>query len=129
MKKEKNKLGMLIESVLKSDVEIRAIGLCTSDGFPIVSALTQSIEQVPDKFAAMSSTITALCDSSARLIHEAPLSIAIIETQEGNTLFLKTDYKKSPCVLVLVADQGMALGTARYKIINLSKQIQGMKEA
>ena len=46
--------------------EIILVSLCTTDGFPISCFSINELSNQADKFAAMSSTLSSLSDSSAK---------------------------------------------------------------
>jgi len=81
-----------------------------------------------DKFAAMSSTLSALSDSSASQMKQGKCDITIVEATAGNMLFVKTDYIGKPCVLTVVAQNKMALAEARYKTKKLIGVISAITE-
>ena len=78
-----------IKDLCASDRDFMLISLCTTDGFPISYFSTHVSSDHADKFAAMSSTILALSDSSASQMNQGQCNITIIEATSGNTLFVK----------------------------------------
>lgn len=119
----------LIESIkelCESNREIFLVSLATTDGFSIKSYAAKRLDAEADKLAAMSSTISALSDSSAKQILEDRFDITIIESSSGNLLFVKTQYLGLPCVLTIAARLKMTLATARYMTIKLGKTISNI---
>jgi len=104
------------------------VSLCTTDGFPISCFSIKELSNQSDKFAAMSSTLSALSDSSAAQMKQGKCDITIVEATSGNMLFVKTDYIGKPCVLTVVAQDKMALAEARYKTKKLIGEISSITE-
>ena len=115
-----------IKSLCKGNSDIVLVSLCTTDGFSIMSYAAKSLSAEADKLAAMSSTISALSDSVATQILDDDFDITIIETNNGNMLFVSTRYLNTPCVLTLAAKSSTAWATARYKTKGLSKAIENI---
>ena len=124
--KIKPKLLEDIKKLCKDNSDIVLVSLCTTDGFSIMSYAAKSLSAEADKLAAMSSTISALSDSAAAQILDDDFDITIIETNNGNMLFVSTRYLGSPCVLTLAAKSSTALATARYKTKGLAKAIESI---
>jgi len=117
-----------IKSLCDANREIILVSLCTSDGFPISCFSINELSNQADKFAAMSSTLSALSDSSASQMKQGKCNITIVEASAGNMLFVKTDYIGKPCVLTVVAQDKMALAEARYKTKKLIGEISAITE-
>lgn len=116
-------LSACIKELCEANREIALVTLCTSDGFAISCFSVNELSNQADKFAAMSSTLSALSDSSASQMKQGQCDITIVEATSGNMLFVKTDYLSKPCVLTLVAQNKMTLAEARYKTKRLASQI------
>lgn len=112
-----------IREICDNNREIFLVSLCTTDGFSVKSFASKDLSGEVDKLAAMSSTIAALSDSSAKQVLKDKFEITIVETSSGNLLFVKTDYLGMPCVLTIAARTKLALATARYKTKNLAQLI------
>lgn len=112
-----------IKELCDNNREIFLISLCTADGFSIKSFASKDLSSEADKLAAMSSTISALSDSSAKQVLQDQFEITIVETSSGNMLFVRTSYLDLPCVLTIAARTKMALATARYKTKRLAQMI------
>jgi len=108
--------------------EIMLVSLCTTDGFPISCVSIKELREQSDKFAAMSSTLSALSDSSASQMKQGNCNITIVEATSGNILLVKTDYVGKPCVLTVVAQNKMSLAEARYKTKKLIGKIATITE-
>ena len=117
-----------IKSLCDANREIILVSLCTSDGFPISCFSINELSNQADKFAAMSSTLSALSDSSASQMKQGKCNITIVEASAGNMLFVKTDYIGKPCVLTVVAQDKMALAEARYNTKKLIGEISAITE-
>lgn len=115
-----------IKQICTENREVLVISLCTSDGFSIKSFASKELNAEADKLAAMSSTISALSDSTAKQIIRDKFDITIVETKSGNILFVRTTYLGLPCVLTLAANAKLALATARYKTKRLAQDISGI---
>ena len=115
-----------IKDLCASDRDFMLISLCTTDGFPISYFSTHVSSDHADKFAAMSSTILALSDSSASQMNQGQCNITIIEATSGNTLFVKANYMGTSCVLTVVAKNTMMLAEARYKTKKLAQSISSI---
>ena len=115
-----------IQDLCENNTEVHVISLCTADGFSIQSFVAQGQETESDKLAALSSTISALSNSSAKQVLQEQFDITIIEANSGNMLFVRTSYLGSPCVLTVVANAKMALATARYKTKKLADLISAI---
>ena len=117
------KLTQSLKEFCEINKDINLVSLCTTDGFPISHFSINELSELADRLAAMSSTLSALSDSSAKQMNLGRCDITIIETALGNTLFVKADYIEKPCVLTVVAKNKMMLATARYKTIKLAETI------
>ncbi len=112
-----------IKELCQSDRGIVLVSLCTTDGFSIKSFASKELSGEADKLAAMSSTISALSDSSAKQVLANKFDVTIVESEAGNILFVRATYLKLPCVLTVAAKSGLALALARYKTKTLAKKI------
>ena len=112
-----------IKELCKSSSEVYIVSLCTSDGFSIKSFASKGLNMEADKLAAMSSTISALSDSTAKQLLQSQFEIASIEAESGTMLLVRTRYLGVSCVLTVAANTKMALATARYKTKMLSEKI------
>jgi len=117
-----------MKATCEANREIILVSLCTTDGFPIGCFSINELSNQSDKFAAMSSTLSALSDSSASQMKQGKCNITIVEATSGNILFVKTDYIGKPCVLTVVAQDKMALAEARYKTKKLRSKISAITE-
>lgn len=117
-----------MKALCEANREIVLVSLCTTDGFPISCFSIKELSNQSDKFAAMSSTLSALSDSSAAQMKQGKCDITIVEATSGNMLFVKTDYIGKPCVLTVVAQGKMALAEARYKTKKLIGEISSITE-
>ena len=124
----KPKLVQLIESFCENNKEVVLVSLCTTDGFPIKYLSTDELNAEADKLAAISSTISALSDSSSRQMNQGQCDITIIESTSGNMLFVKAIYLGTPCVLTVVANMKMNLAATRYKTKKLSQDFSSIPE-
>lgn len=121
-------LSRCIKDLCETNREIALVTLCTTDGFPISCFSINELSNQADKFAAMSSTLSALSDSSASQMQQGECEITIVEATSGNMLFVKTDYLGKPCVLTVVAKNKMTLAEARYKTKRLASEITTISE-
>lgn len=121
-------LSRCIKQLCEANREIALVTLCTTDGFPISCFSINSLSNQADKFAAMSSTLSALSDSSASQMKQGQCDITIVEATSGNMLLVKTDYLGKPCVLTVVAQNKMTLAEARYKTKRLASEISAISE-
>lgn len=121
-------LAQLVEAFCDSNQDIILVSLSTSDGFPIICSSKLGISNQADKFAAMSSTLSALSDSSAVQMNQGQCNITIVEATSGNILFVKTKYINISCVLTVVAKEQVMLAVARYKTKNLANDITKVLE-
>ncbi len=117
-----------MKALCEANREVVLVSLCTTDGFPISCFSISELSNQADKFAAMSSTLSALSDSSASQMNQGKCDITIVEATSGNMLFVKTDYIGKPCVLTVVAQDKMALAEARYKTKKLMAEITAITE-
>ncbi len=119
------KAGLLegIKELCENDRDVLLVSLCTADGFSIKCFASKMLNVETDKLAAMSSTISALSDSSAKQVLNDQFNITIVETLSGNMLFVRTCYLELPCVLTIAARSSMSLATARYKTKKLAQSI------
>ena len=117
-----------MKALCEANREVILVSLCTTDGFPISCFSISELSNQADKFAAMSSTLSALSDSSASQMQQGKCNITIVEATSGNMLFVKTDYIGKPCVLTVVAQDKMALAEARYKTKKLMAEIATITE-
>ncbi len=124
----KIELSRCIKELCEANREIALVTLCTTDGFAISCFSINELSNQADKFAAMSSTLSALSDSSASQMKQGQCEITIVEATSGNMLFVKTDYIGKPCVLTLVAQNKMTLAEARYKTKRLANRISTITE-
>ena len=119
----KQELLERIKELCDENKELLLVSLCTSDGFSIKSFASKNLNAEADKLAAMSSTIAALSDSSAKQLMKDRFEITTIETNSGNMLFVRTRYLNHPCVLTIAVSSKLALATARYKTKKLAESI------
>lgn len=124
----KTELLRHMKALCEANREVILVSLCTTDGFPISCFSISELSNQADKFAAMSSTLSALSDSSASQMQQGKCNITIVEATSGNMLFVKTDYIGKPCVLTVVAQDKMALAEARYKTKKLMAEIAAITE-
>lgn len=117
-----------MRALCEANREIILVSICTTDGFPISCFSISELSNQTDKFAAMSSTLSALSDSSASQMNQGSCDITIVEATAGNILFVKTDYIGKPCVLTVVAQNKMALAEVRYKTKKLIGAISAITE-
>ena len=115
-----------IKELCEDNKEMLVVSLCTTDGFSIKSFASKGLNTEADKFAAMSSTISALSNSIATQLLKEEFDITIVETTSGNALFVKTRYLDLPCVLTVAARSDMALATVRYKTKKLAQGISSI---
>jgi len=115
-----------IKDLCENNKEVFLVSLCTTDGFSIKSFASKDLSAEPDKLAAMSSTIAALSDSSAKQILKDQFNITIVESNSGNMLLVSNDYLGLPCVLTVAAKTSMSLATARYKTRKLAEIINNI---
>jgi len=112
-----------MKELCEQNREITAISLCTTDGFIIKSFATKSLSPEADKLAAMSSTIAALSDSSTKILMQDEFTTTIIESDSGNTLFVRTRYLGTECVLMIAARIKMSLAMVRFNTKRLAQEI------
>jgi len=117
-----------IKELCKNNREVFIVSLCTSDGFSIKSFASKALNMESDKLAAMSSTISALSDSTAKQLLQSEFKIASIEAESGTMLLVRTRYLGVSCVLTVAANTKMALATARYKTKILAEAISAITE-
>lgn len=117
-----------IKALCDNNKEMLVVSLCTTDGFSIKSFASKGLNAEADKLAAMSSTISALSNSTAKQVLQEQFDLTTIETSLGNILFVKTSYLGLPCVLTVAARASMALATVRYKTKNLAQDIINISE-
>ncbi len=122
------KLLESIKELCENDRDFLVVSLCTTDGFSIKSFASKELNAEADKLAAMSSTIAALSDSSAKQVLKDNFDTTIVETSSGNILFVKTHYLGLPCVLTVAARARMTLATTRYKTRKLAQEISSIDE-
>lgn len=120
---ENIELTQCIEAFCADNREVTLVSLCTTDGFPISYFSKSDLTNLADKLAAMSSTLSALSDSSATQMNQGQCDITIIETTSGSILFVRASYLGKPCVLTVVAKEKMLLAAARYKTKKLAQTI------
>ncbi|WP_145952531.1 roadblock/LC7 domain-containing protein [Psychrobacter sp. DAB_AL43B] len=124
----KTELLKSIKELCESNKEIVLVSLCTTDGFPITYLSIDELSAEADKMAAISSTLAALSNSSARQMNQGECDITIIEASSGNMLFVTANYLGTPCVLTVVANTKMTLAEARYKTKKLTVSIAQISE-
>ena len=117
-----------IKELCENNTEILLVSLATIDGFSIKSFASRELNAEADKLAAMSSTISALSDSSAQQLLQGQFDTTIVEAAAGNILFIRTTYLGLPSVLMLAARTKMTLATARYKTKGLAQAISVISE-
>jgi len=112
-----------IRKLCQSDRDIVLVSLCTTDGFAIKAFASKELSGESDKLAAMSSTISALGNSSAEQVLNNEFDVTIVESANGNILFVRASYLSFSCVLTVAAKQNMTLALARYKTKALAEKI------
>lgn len=119
-------LSQCIKALCEENRDITLVNLCTTDGFPISCFSISELSNQADKFAAMSSTIVALSNSSANQVNQGQCTITIVEATSGNILFVRANYAGAECVLTVVAKEKMTLAAARYKTKKLAEVISNI---
>lgn len=112
----------------ENNTDLLLVSLATTDGFSIKVFVSKTLNAEADQFAAMSSTISSLSDSSAKQVLMDKFDITIVESKSGNILFVRTSYLGIPCVLTIAARTGMPLATARFKTKGLAQNISEITE-
>ena len=113
-----------IKKLCEENREISLISLCTTDGFSIKSFATRELSAEADKLAAMSSTISALSESAAQQVLKGEFNVTIVESGEGNMLFVRTTYLGLPCVVTVAARVSLSLAKARFATKRMAEVIQ-----
>lgn len=126
--KANKELSTFIKELCEENRDIILVSLCTTDGFPITCFSINELSNQSDKFAAMSSTLSSLSDSSVKQVNKGKCEITIVEATSGNLLFVRANYLSAECVLTVVAKEKMALATARYKTKKLAEAISNISE-
>ena len=112
-----------IKELCDGERDVILVSLCTTDGFSIKTFASKELSGEADKLAAMSSTISALSDSSSKQILKNQFDVTIVESHSGNMLFVRANYLDQPCVLTVAAGHKVALAVARYKTKALAQKI------
>ncbi len=109
-----------IQSLCADHREITLISLCTLDGFSIKSFATKEMGMEADKVAAIASSLCAISNSSSIQFTEEEFDITIIESKGGNTLFCRTNYRGTDCVVTISARTKLSLAQARFVLRRFS---------
>ena len=117
----------LIEFLEGSSGMIMA-SLATVDGFNIVTKESGQNTLEPDMLSAISSSLFALSQASAKQISGEAPDITSVETRSGTILFISTRYSNQPCVLTVYAQSKITLGALRYTAMKLSRNIEKIGE-
>ena len=119
-------LAKLISEFYNSTSGLILVALSTPDGFPIQQA-SDSFEGVPDKIAAMTSTLSSVSNAIAEEIIAAPFTLSWIETDDGDCVCVYTKYQKQNAVLTVAAKRNVTLGVLRVRIKRLAEKIALLK--
>ena len=103
-----------VDSVFEDGVGVDLVGLCTSDGFDVISLINDKLDVEGDKLAAVASSLYSLSHSCASQLMGKGLMMTTVETNDGNALFLKVDYLGSPCILSIASSASVSLATLRF---------------
>lgn len=111
----------------KNNPEVTIVNLCTTDGFAVTSLAAKDLDAENDKISAVSSTIASLSNSCSKMLMQDEFNVTIVESNSGNTLFVRTHYLGLECVLTVTAKLTMSLATARYHTKKLAQAISDIK--
>ena len=109
----------LLEDFFEQHPEVNLVGLSTADGFNIHTVAR--IDNIPDKIAALTSTMCAMGEAVAEHLLAGDVSSVVIEAAQGDILFLKIPGKERNRVLAAAFTRKMSLGEARF----LTKRLAG----
>ncbi len=116
-------LKELIKELCAEHREIILLSVCTLDGFSIESYASSETGMESDKVAAIASSLCALSNSSSIQFTDEEFDITIIESAGGNSLFCRTTYLETACVVTLSSRTNLTLAQARFALKRLSKSI------
>jgi uncharacterized protein len=102
----------LVDSVLEIQKGAKSIVVATADGFPVVSALNDTID--PSRIAAMASSIASIGAVVSEETRLGQSKSVIVECADGFTIIIEVPHPKVAMVLVAVADSTAILGQLLY---------------
>jgi len=95
--------------------------LASRDGHPAVFIETETV--VPGKFAAMSSSITALGKTIIHEVGAGRLSHVLVEGDKGKVVFVRVPYENGLFVLAVLAAPDILLGRMHAVARTLAKRV------
>lgn len=116
-----------IDRLYAMSSNIKLVALCTIDGFSIHQASIE-FNAVPDKIAAITSTLSAVSDSMSREITSGPFNIVCIESKQGNSVSVYTEYANKNVVLTVSANTKVSLGELRLRTKKLAQKISELTD-
>ena len=118
------KLLSVIQEFFERKVDIKFVGLCTVDGFDVCHLSRTDV--LPDKVAAIASSLFTLSDSAAENILHKSIQVSIVETLNGNILFIRTRLLGNDGLLAVAADDELSLAEVRYHSIQLKEKLESL---
>ncbi|MCB1584491.1 MAG: hypothetical protein R3E90_14980 [Marinicella sp.] len=116
-------LNLLIKRTMNESTAIKVISLSTADGFNVCTEFGDDYRVEKEKLSAVSSSLASLSNAACKQILKTRLKATIIESIDGNLIFIKTKYGKSDSVLCLIASSELLVGKARYYARQLALSI------
>jgi predicted regulator of Ras-like GTPase activity (Roadblock/LC7/MglB family) len=117
----------LFEGAVADSAGIDSIMLATRDGHPAVFVANNDV--VPGKFAAMSSSITALGKTILRELESGALNHVLVEGENGKVVFVRVSFQNDLFILSLLAESDLLLGRMSSLARSLAKQVDAILTA
>ena len=117
-------LKSTLSDFISSTNGLMMVSLATADGFNIETHQSGQKTIEPDMLSAISSSLFALSQASAKKITGEPPQITSVETSLGTILLISTQFQSKSCVLTVFAHSKVTLGALRYTALKLSKKLQ-----
>lgn len=120
-----NQIQNIFSAYAKKESDIELISLSTSDGFPIYSHASPDIEGTfeEDKMAAAASTLQSVSNAVSKQILSHEFRMTLIETDDGNVIFVLLKLASKDYVLAMSAKSVMNIATLRLIVKRISKEI------
>jgi len=117
-------LKLLIDQEMENEYCMNLISLCSEDGFNIYNKTRSMLSVESDKVIAIASSLSALSNSASQEILNNNLTLIIVESENGNLIFLNTSYCEVDSVLTFASSKSLSIAQVRFIAKRLADKIR-----